>query len=136
MQTADVTLDEAADACRHTILLIEDDPHLRDSVQAVLEVEGFQVVTAEHGLEGLQRLEVTESPCLIVLDLMMPVMNGWEFLETMRERPDTAQPPVVVVSAAAQLDDVQQRFQCQVLRKPFEVDHLIAVAEQHCQRSA
>lgn len=126
-------MDEAAD-CHHTILLIEDDPHLRDSVQAVLEVEGYQVVTAEHGLEGLQRLDATAQPCLILLDLMMPVMNGWEFLETMQGR-DRAQPPVVVVSAAAQLDDVQARFQCQVLRKPFDIDHLLAVAEQHCQRA-
>ena len=126
-------MDEAAD-CHHTILLIEDDPHLRDSVQAVLEVEGYQVVTAEHGLEGLQRLDATAQPCLILLDLMMPVMNGWEFLETMQGR-DRVRPPVVVVSAAAQLDDVQERFQCQVLRKPFDIDHLLAVAEQHCQRA-
>lgn len=128
--------DPAAGACRHTILLIEDDPQLRDSVQAVLEVEGYQVVTAEHGLEGLQRLDADGHPCLIVLDLMMPVMNGWEFLETMQQRHAVPQPPVVVVSAAAQLDDVQQRFQCQVLRKPFDVDHLLAMAEQHCQRAA
>jgi CheY-like chemotaxis protein len=127
---------EAAD-CRNTILLIEDDPNLRESVQAVLEVEGYQVVTAEHGLEGLQRLDETGQPCLILLDLMMPVMNGWEFLETMQDRRDTApQPPVVVVSAAAQLDDVQARFRCQVLRKPFDIDHLLAVAGQHCQPRA
>lgn len=124
---------EAAD-CHNTILLIEDDPNLRSSMQAVLEVEGYQVVTAEHGLAGLQRLDETALPCLILLDLMMPVMNGWEFLETMRERCDTVpQPPVVVVSAAAQLEDVQVRFRCQVLRKPFDIDHLLAVAEQHCQ---
>lgn len=125
----------AADACRHTILLIEDDPQLRDSVQAVLEVEGYQVLTAGHGLEGLQRLQDAPAPCLILLDLMMPVMNGWEFLESMRERSDPVQPPVVVVSAAAQLDDVQERFHCQVLHKPFDVDHLLALAEQHCSRA-
>lgn len=126
---------EAAD-CPHTILLIEDDPHLRESVQAVLEVEGYQVVTAQHGLEGLQRLDATTQPCLILLDLMMPVMNGWEFLETMQGRHEGPKPPVVVVSAAAQLDDVQARFQCQVLRKPFDIDHLLAMAEQHCHRAS
>lgn len=120
--------------CENTILLIEDDPNLRQSVQAVLEVEGYQVVTAEHGREGLQQLERNGRPCLILLDLMMPVMNGWEFLETLQERLPALLPPVVVVSAATQLDDVQQRFRCQVLRKPFDVDHLIALAEQHCQR--
>lgn len=125
---------EATVTCEHTILLIEDDPNLRQSVQAVLEVEGYQVVTAEHGREGLQQLDRNGRPCMILLDLMMPVMNGWEFLETLQERLPASLPPVVVVSAATQLDDVQERFHCQVLRKPFDVDHLIALAEQHCQR--
>jgi len=120
--------------CRH-ILLIEDEPDLRETLRDLLELIGFQVETAANGREGLDKLDNLGHPCLIMLDLMMPVMNGWQFLENIRKdsRPDRAALPVVVVSAAADVTDVQSRYGCRSLSKPVDIDRLLALAHQHCE---
>ena len=63
----------------HEILVVEDDPDIRESVVGILEAEGYAVRGAEHGAMALQCLRANSPPCLIVLDLMMPVMDGWTF---------------------------------------------------------
>ena len=64
----------------HPVLVVEDDADIREAVQLILEDEGFDVVTACNGAEAEAELAHMEEPCLVLLDLMMPVMNGWELL--------------------------------------------------------
>jgi CheY-like chemotaxis protein len=119
--------------CRH-ILVIEDDADLRETLKDLLEMEGFRVVTASNGREGLQQIQQNGQPCLILLDLMMPVMNGWEFLEALRrdQTASLAQTPVAVVSAAADIADVERDYGCSVLKKPVSLERLFALAHTHC----
>lgn len=116
----------------HHILIIEDEADLRETLKDMLEISGFNVLTAENGREGLRLLEEQgKKPCLIFLDLMMPVMNGWEFLEKLKNANQHV--PVTVTSAAADVADVQQQYGCNILRKPLSMDRLVAVAQEHCQ---
>jgi CheY-like chemotaxis protein len=79
------------------VLIVEDDEAIRETLRELLEFEGFEVATAANGREAVSQLQRTERPCLILLDLMMPVMNGWEFLRKRREDLTIATIPVVVV---------------------------------------
>jgi len=117
------------------ILVVEDDPGIRDALRELLQIEGFGVATAENGAQALQLLDdALPSPCLILLDLMMPVMDGWTFLEHLKRHPGDrrAALPVAVVSAASDLTGVTERYGCDVLRKPIDLDRLLDVARQHC----
>lgn len=117
------------------ILIVEDERDAREALKDILEIEGFNVVTAENGREGLELLKTAEEPCLILLDLMMPVMNGWEFLEALRlqEQHVLATIPVVVVSAIADLTAVQQEYNCEYMKKPVNVPSLVSLAHQYCK---
>ena len=85
---------------RGTILVIEDDHDIRVGVRALLEDEGFRVVTVTDGRSALESLErAPEPPCVILLDLMLPVMDGWRFAELLRESPRLARIPIVIMSA-------------------------------------
>ncbi|HAB18214.1 MAG TPA: response regulator [Verrucomicrobiota bacterium] len=88
--------------CRHRsnpqVLIIEDDPSTRDVLRRAVEKQGWQVVEAENGRVGLERLSV-RIPGVILLDLMMPEMDGFSFMEALRRRPDCRQVPVIVVTA-------------------------------------
>ncbi len=116
------------------ILVVEDDPDLRETTRDILELEGFKAFTAENGEEALQVLEETKLPCLILLDLMMPVMDGWEFLEAFKnDHKDLfGKIPVVVISAVADLTGVQQEYSCDVINKPADVQQLVSLARQYC----
>ena len=117
----------------HHIVVIEDDTDLRETMKDLLEIKGFSVTTASNGREGLELIERNGKPCLILLDLMMPEMNGWEFLETLqRDQPALlAQTPVAVISAAADMSDVSQ-YGCSQFKKPVSVDRLYQLAQAHC----
>ena len=119
--------------CSH-IVVIEDDTDLRETLKDLLEMEGFRVVTASNGREGLRQIEQNGQPCLILLDLMMPVMNGWEFLEVLREgnTAELAKTPVAVVSAAADIAHIERDYGCSVLKKPVSLERLFALAHAHC----
>jgi two-component system alkaline phosphatase synthesis response regulator PhoP len=82
------------------ILLVDDDYDFTVSVKTVLEASGFQVVTASSGEEGLEKVGA-ERPDLIVLDVMMPGMNGWEVCETLKDSEDTRKIPVIMLTAVA-----------------------------------
>ena len=105
------------------ILVIEDDPDIRENLKLLLELEGYDVSTARHGREGLERLSRAPLPKLILLDLMMPVMNGWEFLRAWRARKGTAGIPVLVVSAAG--EQAREVSAAGVLFKPFDASELM-----------
>ena len=116
----------------HTILVIEDDPDIAESLTDVLESEGYLVVTAANGVEGLQCLRDIGKPCLILLDLMMPVMSGGEFLAVLRRHDKFASVPVVVVSAWPK-EAMQVRSQSQgFVKKPVALDSLLETATRFC----
>jgi CheY-like chemotaxis protein len=113
----------------HGVLLVEDDQDIRETVQMILEDEGYLVYTAANGLEALKVLKSVGHPCLILLDLMMPVMNGWQFLEERKKDNLVAGLPVVVVSAVA--DESQSDHSVKFLRKPPDIDALLRVVGQY-----
>jgi CheY-like chemotaxis protein len=92
------------------ILLVEDDRFLRKAAETTLRRHGFTVCTAADGEEALQRLQA-ETPDLVLLDLIMPKMQGFEVLRRMKQNPATKQIPVVVLSNLGQESDVQQALQ-------------------------
>jgi CheY-like chemotaxis protein len=81
------------------VLIVEDDRSIREMMKSVLEIEGFTIVAANNGREGIDAIRGSHPPDVILLDMMMPVMNGWDFLDFVRANAMTAKIPVVVVSA-------------------------------------
>lgn len=115
------------------ILIVEDDPGIRESMRELLEIEGYAVETAVDGADGLHKIRNLHCPCLILLDLMMPVMDGWQFLEAINASDDRlGSIPVAVVSAAADLSEVKRRYGCDVITKPVDIGRLLGIAEQFC----
>jgi CheY-like chemotaxis protein len=124
----------ATSAAAHQILIVEDDRALRESVGRVLEGEGYDVQKASNGAEAMNLLAQGERPCVILLDLMMPVMNGWQFLEERRAHNDVAGIPVVVMSANLNLPGfAAPHLPVQAtLKKPIHSDHLLEVVDRFC----
>ncbi|MFC0679615.1 response regulator transcription factor [Lysobacter korlensis] len=119
------------------ILIIDDSADIRDTLRDVFELEGYSVRTAENGRVGLDVLQAGQPPCLVVLDLMMPVMDGWEFLQRLRSHGDrkVAAVSVVVVSGASspgELADLERRYGCSVLTKPADIGRLLGEAQGCC----
>jgi len=117
---------------RHTILVVEDDPDITESLCDVLLSEGYEVATAANGREGFDRLREIGRPCLILLDLMMPVMSGGEFLAALRQDDALASIPVVIVSAWTN-ESAQVRAQSQgFVKKPISIDALLEATSRLC----
>jgi CheY-like chemotaxis protein len=114
-----------------SVLIVEDNPDVRDSLAMVLTVEGYEVSSAENGQEALDQLRSHPLPDVILLDLMMPVMDGWEFRKQQRQDPLLAQIPVVVMSAyVSQQEVTEQSLGTAFLGKPINVDRLRNTIEQ------
>jgi CheY-like chemotaxis protein len=109
------------------ILVVEDDADIRDSMEELLGDEGYQVVSAVHGLDALTRLRAAaELPGLILLDLMMPEMDGYAFRAEQLKDPKLSGIPVVLMSAGGDLDNKAKQLSAQgVLKKPFRDLELI-----------
>jgi CheY-like chemotaxis protein len=118
------------------VMLVEDDFAIRETVTDVLESEGFRVTCAANGAEALERLgRAAAPPDLILLDLMMPVMDGWEFREAQQRDPRLAAIPVVVLSAGAGMEGRLAGLSPDAfLPKPFELDHLLEAVKRHAPR--
>ena len=117
------------------VLVIEDDPDVRREMVSLLEAETpwVKVSSAGDGMEALEILDEEEEPCLVLLDLMMPVMNGLEFLEAARERGLASRARVVLVSGYAQLaSHVKHPEVAGMLTKPFRAAELLDLVHQHC----
>jgi CheY-like chemotaxis protein len=109
------------------ILVVEDEPENRLLIGMILTTEGYQVIPAVDGADALARL-ASEPPDLILLDLMMPQMNGFEVLERLRADPMTAPVPVIVLTALAQERDIARAVSSGAqgyVIKPFEPDELL-----------
>lgn len=115
------------------ILLVEDDADLRASICDALEQEGFHVASAENGRVALDYLRDHTAPCLVLLDLMMPVMNGWEFRDAQMQDPQLSGIPVVVLSADARTGaKAAELGVSSYLRKPIALEQLVGVVENYC----
>jgi CheY-like chemotaxis protein len=117
-------------ACR-SILVIEDDDDIRELMLAVLGDEGYTTTGASNGREGLDVLARSGRPCLILLDLMMPVMSGSEFLARLRSDEALARTPVVIVSAWSGEEEDLAPVEG-VVPKPVDLGALLALVERHC----
>ncbi len=113
------------------ILVVEDEPELREMMAMLLTVEGFAPTTANNGEDALRQLRGGLEPQLILLDLMMPVMNGWQFREEQQRDPRLAAIPVVIVTALA-VSHPQALGADAVLTKPLDFDRLLEVVRAHC----
>jgi CheY-like chemotaxis protein len=116
---------------RGSVLIVEDDEDIRAAMAELLENEGFEVSVASNGQEGLEVLGQMGPPCLVLLDLMMPVMSGEDFLRHVRDNPRMDPIPVIIVTASgrAPLPGTQG-----ILKKPFEISDLFATVSAHCER--
>jgi DNA-binding response OmpR family regulator len=113
-----------------SILIVEDDEALRRMLEHALIFEGYRVLTAAHGAEALRILNI-ETPTLIVLDLVLPWVNGFEVLSTIREIPRLRRVPVLVVTATPTAPaDVQLYGNVRLLHKPVNIDFLTPTIRQ------
>ena len=113
------------------ILVVEDNDDVREMMAVTLELEGHDVATAINGRDALNKLQTGDKPSLILLDLMMPVMNGWEFRRALEKDPTLNRVPVVIVSAAT--DELMRRSPDAVyLPKPVDMDELLHVIGDFC----
>jgi CheY-like chemotaxis protein len=116
---------------RRTILVVDDDDNVRNMLCTVLAAEGFHAIGAFDGLDALQRLRRDGPPALILIDLMMPRMNGEGLIRAMQEDPSMAGIPVVIVSGQQQRRDPDSCPRVDAcLNKPIELDELLAVARR------
>jgi CheY-like chemotaxis protein len=113
------------------VLIVEDDADLRDMMAQLLSIEGFDAATVANGREALQYLQQGDRPDVILLDLMMPVMDGWEFRRQQQADPELAEVPVIVLSA---LDPNRARdLEADAfLKKPLDFDRLLQLVRQYC----
>lgn len=116
------------------VLLIDDDLELRETIATILEDDGYQVMQAAGGKEALATLENPPLPDLLLLDMMMPGMNGWEFLERKNQNPDFASVPVVALTASRQIEGQPLPVQ-EVVYKPLRLDQLLSIVKRYTSES-
>jgi CheY-like chemotaxis protein len=113
-----------------TILVVEDNDDVREMMTVTLELEGHEVYTAANGRQALAQLENGLRPCLILLDLMMPVMTGWEFRSALQRDQRFKDIPVVVISAVG--GDIVSQAAGVFIPKPINMDTLLDVVCDYC----
>ena len=117
---------------RARVLVVEDDIDIQQALSRILEAEGYAVARAENGRTALAHLEGPDRPCLILLDLMMPVMDGWQFRSELKRDPALASIPVVILSAHTQADPTGTLDAASYLKKPIDLDRLLATVRRFC----
>jgi CheY-like chemotaxis protein len=118
---------------RHSILIVEDDFDIREALTQILEEEGYRVRCAANGQEALAVAAEDPVPSLILLDLMMPVMNGWQFRAEQLKDARIASVPVLIISADPQLQSKAEALGVAgLLRKPIALDDLLSAVKDHC----
>ena len=122
-------MDGAPDS--RTILVVDDDQDLRDAIADILSDEGYRVGQAGNGAEALTYLRTHEKPDLILLDLMMPVMDGLQFRREQRRDPLLAEIPVVVLTAAGKVARRELAAEDVVVAKPIRPDELLQLLKTY-----
>ena len=115
----------------HTILVVDDEKELREMLCDALELNGYDALSAAEGQAALDVLERTDHVCMVLLDLLMPGMNGWDFFKEMRARSEYAAIPVIVHSSAPATAPAGAT---RVLAKPLDLDRLLAVVREYCEK--
>jgi CheY-like chemotaxis protein len=122
---------------RHTVLVVDDSTETRHAMVSLLEVKGFDVVGASSGKVALYLFQAGFRPCVVMLDVRMPEMDGWTVWERMKTHPELARIPVVILSADKH-DHARARTVGihEFLRKPINRRSLVATADRHCDRKS
>ncbi|MEZ0227609.1 MAG: response regulator [Planctomycetota bacterium] len=118
-----------------TILVVDDEAAVREVLRETLEFEGYSTADASNGREALEWLKNNPPPCLVLLDLMMPVMNGFDFLEAVQKDPALRSVSILIVSATTRekLEETARRTGAVgVLSKPLQLAALLEAVAQHC----
>lgn len=116
------------------VLIVEDNIDILEAMQMLVESEGYSVATALNGRNALDILmSVEKLPCLIFLDLMMPVMDGWSFAEEILKEKKLAAIPIVIVSAFSDTGKMPKNA-CEYLEKPADFNKILNILSQHCRK--
>ena len=120
--------------CTGMVMVVEDDADVRESIVEILEDNDYRPLPAANGREAIERLGVCRSkPCVILLDLMMPVMDGFEFRDRQRRDPVLNDIPVVVLTAHANAKQAAGQLDAHAfLRKPLDLHELLAIVRGCC----
>jgi len=116
------------------VLIVEDDADIRETLAEFLRDEGYDVACAQHGRDALDQLKVSALPSVILLDLSMPVMDGFEFRSEQLKDPRLASIPVVVITAGQQLRDLPADLP--VIAKPPNLETLVSMVQRYCDASS
>jgi two-component system chemotaxis response regulator CheY len=112
------------------VIVVEDDADIREAVVTALELEGFHVFQAENGARALEVLRTMPHPSLVLADLMMPVMDGWQLIGALSQDDRLATLPVVIVSA----NNEKSPGGFRQVRKPIDLDDLVKIVGELCMR--
>ena len=114
-----------------TVLVVDDDPGILDVLEQALDAEGYRGVVASNGRDALSQIAETR-PDVMLVDLMMPVMDGWQFVRECRGLGVCADTPVIILSAARSVQQVAADPGVQaVVSKPFDLDRLLDLVAEH-----
>jgi CheY-like chemotaxis protein len=117
------------------VLVIDDYQDIRESIAMALGLEGYRVVTASNGLDALNKLYGGLRPCLIILDMMMPVMNGFAFRQSQLEDPELAKIPLIAYSTVTDPNETAQNLRADAyLYKPSDMSEITAIVQRFCQK--
>jgi CheY-like chemotaxis protein len=121
----------------HSILVVDDQTESSDAVGLLLEQQGLKVRVAHDGEEALAALHQGLRPCLVVVDLMMPKMDGWEFRQRQLSDPQFATIPVVIMSGYPNAQKAAGTLGVRtILKKPLRPDRILALVNRHCRQHA
>ena len=123
-------------ACSDLVMVVEDDQDVRQAISEVLEDNAYRSLTASNGQEAIDELRSgPQRPCLILLDIMMPIMDGWQFRSLQQQDPELSDIPVVVLTAHADIQEAVRRMQAAAcLKKPVQLTSLLATIDQICRK--
>jgi two-component system chemotaxis response regulator CheY len=116
-------------SCPASVLVVEDNDDIREAIGAILEAEGYEIALAEDGERALELLAELPRPCLLLVDLIMPRMDGWQLLQMLARDDRLATIPVVVMSAAANANTIPTH---PTLKKPIDLEILMQIVRGHC----
>jgi CheY-like chemotaxis protein len=115
------------------VLVVDDDPGIRESIETLLPMFGHRVVGAGDGAEALARLRAGDRPCLILLDLMMPGLNGFDLRTHLMADATLAEIPIIVITGAGQtVAEKASAMNLEVMRKPFDLSALLSAVRRFC----
>jgi CheY-like chemotaxis protein len=115
-----------------SVLIVEDDRDIREPMRELLQEEGYKVECASTGKEALQMIQKSLAPGIILCDLMMPQMNGIEFVENLRLHDKEAANAVIILSAANHAKAAAEELGVGFLRKPIDLEDLLKKVQQYC----